>query len=103
MVTDFALCARYSGDLPGDWHAEAGHAVDDLAGDPGLDFLRGQSPGSKAPADQNLVPVESRFNQGPLPITNGVLPAHSAFPGEHLDMPVALSGLGVCGVAQDRV
>ena len=92
-----------SGDLPGDRHAEAGHAVDHRAGDPGLDLLRGQSPGAEAPADQNLVPMESGFNQGPLPITDGFLPAYSAFPGEHRDVPVALSGLGVCGIAQNRV
>src|SRR5687767_2308666 len=52
------LC-RFLGDLPGDRHAEAGHAVDHLAGDVGFDLLRGQSPGPEAPADQNLVPVES--------------------------------------------
>jgi hypothetical protein len=79
------LC-RFSGDLPADWHAEAGHAVDHLAGDPGLDLLRGQSPGPEAPADQNLVPVESGFNQGPLAVIDGFLPAYSAFPGEHLDV-----------------
>src|SRR4051812_40863198 len=57
----------------------------------------------EAPADQSLVPVESGFNQGPLPVTDGFLPTHSAFPGEGLDVPVALSGLGLRGVAQDRV
>jgi hypothetical protein len=92
-----------SGDLAGDRHAEAGHAVDRRAGDPGFDLLRGQSPGAEAPADQNLVPMESGFNQGPLAVTNGFLPAYSAFPGEHLDVPVALSGLGVCSIAQNRV
>ena len=56
----------------------------------------------EAPADQNLVPVESGFNQGPLSVTDGFLPAHSTFPGEHLDVPVALSGLGVCRVAGHR-
>ena len=84
-----SLC-RFSGDLSRDWHAEAGHAVDHRAGDPGLDLLRRQSPGPEAPADQNLVPMESGFNQGPLAVTDGPLPAHSAFPGEHLDVPVAL-------------
>jgi putative DNA primase/helicase len=92
-----------SGDLPGDRHAEVGHAVDHRAGDPGLDLLGGQSPGPEAPADQNLVPVESGFNQGPLSVTDGFLPAHPAFPGKHLDVPVALSGLGLCGIAQNRV
>src|SRR3954464_12087529 len=96
------LC-RFSGDLPGDRHAEAGHAVDHLAGNPGLDLLRGQSPGAEAPADQNLVPVESGFNQGPLSVSDGFLPAHSAFPGEHLKVPVALSGLGLCSIAENRV
>ena len=103
LRTDFALCALCSGDLPGDRHAEAGHAVDHRAGDAGLDLLRGQSPGPEAPADQNLVPVESGFNQGPLAVIDGFLPAYSAFPGEHLDVPVALSGLGLRGIAQNRV
>src|SRR4051812_10726325 len=92
-----------SGDLPGERHAEAGHAVDHRAGDPGLDLLGGQSPSPKAPADQNLVPVESGFNQGPLPITDGFLPAHSTLPGEHLDVLVTLSGLGLCSIAENRV
>ena len=39
----------------------------------------------------------------PLPVTDGFLPAYSAFPGEHLDVPVALSGLSLCSIAQDRV
>jgi hypothetical protein len=82
---------------------KAYHAVDHLAGDPRFDLLRGQNPGAEAPADQNLVPVESGFNQGPLSVTDGFLPAHSAFPGKHLDVPVALSGLGLCGIAQNRV
>jgi hypothetical protein len=81
-----------SGDLPGDRHAEAGHAVDHLAGDPGLDLLREQTPGAEAPADQNFVPVESRFHECPPAIARHGLPAHSAFPGEHPDVPVALSG-----------
>jgi hypothetical protein len=79
-----------SGDLSGERHAEAGHAVDHRTGDAGFDLLRGQSPGPEAPADQNLVPVESGFNQGPLSVTNGFLPAHSAFVGEHLNVLVAL-------------
>src|SRR5688572_32885569 len=62
-----------SGDLPGDWHAEAGHAVDHLAGDVGLDLLRGQSPGAEAPADQDLVPVESGFHERALAATDGFL------------------------------
>ena len=44
------LC-RFSGDFLGDWHAEAGHAVDHLAGDTSLDLLCGQSPRPEAPAD----------------------------------------------------
>ena len=72
------LCL-FSGDLPGDRHAEAGHAVDHLAGDPGLDLLRGQSPGPEAPADQNLVPMESRFHESPLAIASCGLTAHPAF------------------------
>src|SRR3954453_14338782 len=102
LGTEFALCALCSGDLSGDWHAEAGHAVDPPASDPGLDLLGGQSPSAEAPANQNLVPVESGFNQGPLSVTNGFLPAHSALPGEQLDVPVALSGVGVCRVAGHR-
>ena len=37
------LC-RFSGDLSGDRHAEAGHAVDHLAGDAGIDLLGRQIP-----------------------------------------------------------
>src|SRR3954471_17826273 len=44
------LC-RFSGDFLGDWHAEAGHAVDHRAGDASLDLLCGQSPSPEAPAD----------------------------------------------------
>jgi hypothetical protein len=47
--------------------------------------------------------MESRFHECPLAIASHGLPAHSAFPGEHLDVPVALSGLGLCGIAQNRV
>src|SRR4051794_5232368 len=83
------LC-QCSGDLPGERHAEAGHAVDDLAGDPGLNLLSGQSPSPKPPADQNFVPVESGFHERALPIADGFLPAYSAFPGEHLNVPVTL-------------
>jgi hypothetical protein len=61
----------------------------------GFDLLGGQRPGLEAPADQNLVPVESRFNQRPLPIARGFLPAHPALLGEPLDVLVALNGLGV--------
>ena len=46
---------------------------------------------------------ESRFHECPLAISSHGLPAHSAFVGEHLNVSVALSGLGVCDVAQDRV
>src|SRR4051812_25953050 len=92
-----------SGDLPGERHAEAGHAVDHRAGDPGLDLLRGQSPSPKAPADQNLVPVESGFHERALPIADGFLPAHSTLPGEHLDVLVTPSGLGLCSIAENRV
>ena len=92
-----------SGDLPGERHAEAGHAVDHRAGDPGLDLLRGQSPSPKAPADQNLVPVESGFHERALPIADDFLPAHSTLPGEHLDVLVTLSGLGLRSIAQNRV
>jgi hypothetical protein len=82
-------------------NAEAGHAVDHLAGDPGLDLLGGQTPGSEAPADQNLVPMESGFHECPLAIASHGLPAHSAFPGEHPDVPVALSG-SVAAVSSTR-
>src|SRR3954451_19256420 len=99
-VRPLCLC---SGDLPGDRHAEAGHAVDHLAGDPGFDLLRGQSPGPEAPADQNLVPMESRFHECPLAIASCGLPAHSALLRKQLDVPVALSWLSLCGVAEDRV
>jgi hypothetical protein len=44
------LC-RFSGDFLGDWHAEAGHAVDHRAGDASLDLLCGQSPSPEARAD----------------------------------------------------
>src|SRR3954453_13180161 len=86
------LC-RFSGDLPGDRHAEAGHAVYHLAGNPGIDLLRGQSPGADTQDDQNLVPLESGFSHGPLSVSDGFLPADPAFPGEHLHVPVSLSGL----------
>jgi hypothetical protein len=89
-LSPLCLC---SGDLPGDWHAEAGHAVDYLAGDADLDLLRGQSPSPKPPADQTFVPVESGFHERALAVTDGVLPAHSALLGEQLDVLVALSGL----------
>src|SRR4051812_18172580 len=94
---------QMSDDLPGERHAEAGHAVDHRAGDPGLDLLRGQSPSPKAPADQNLVPVESGFHERALPIADGFLPAHSTLPGEHLDVLVTPSGLGLCSIAENRV
>src|SRR4051794_19517880 len=55
-----------SGDLRGDWHSEADHAVDHGAGDADLNLLGGQSPGAEAPADQNLVPVERRFHEPPF-------------------------------------
>src|SRR4051812_15653372 len=92
-----------SGDPSGERHAEAGHAVDHLAGNPGLDLLGGQSPGAEAPADQNLVPMESRFHECPLAIASCGLPAHPALLRKQLDVPVALSWLSLCGVAEDRV
>jgi hypothetical protein len=55
-----------------------------------------------APADQNLVPMESRFHECPLAIASGGLPAHPALLCKQLDVPVALSGLGVCRVAGHR-
>jgi hypothetical protein len=67
LETDFALCACAQATLWETDNTKAGHAVDHRAGEADLDLLGGQSPGLEAPADQNLVPVESRFHKRALP------------------------------------
>ena len=63
---------RFSGDLPGYWHAEAGHAVDHLAGDPGFDLLGGQTPGSEAPAEAQPLTVVTLLGL-PFALGGGIL------------------------------
>jgi FkbM family methyltransferase len=71
---------RRSGGRP---HAEAGHDVDDLAGDRGLDFLRGQSPGVEAAPDQDFVAQDRHFNQRAFPVTDDFLPAKPSLAVDH--------------------
>src|SRR5258708_25422000 len=62
-------------DANGDRHAEAGHSVEDVAADPCLGLLIGQSPGGKTPADDGLVSVHRGFTEAPPGISGAALPS----------------------------
>jgi len=76
-------------------HAEAGHDVDDLAGDGGLGLLCRQTPGVKAATDQLFVTEHRHFSQGTTSVTDQALPSQPTPLLDHLDVVVALGGVGV--------
>jgi hypothetical protein len=77
-------------DPDGDRHAEAGHAVEDIASDLRLGLLIWQCPGVKASADDGFVSVYCRFDSAPPGISRTPLPANAAMPCNRLEMHVAL-------------
>jgi len=56
------------------------------------------------PIPDDLLPArELALNAGSLIITAVALPGHSPFPGDHLDVAVALGGLGVGAGAEHGI
>jgi hypothetical protein len=82
-------------DPDGDRHAEAGHAVEDIASDLRLGLLIWRSPGVKASADDGFVSVHCRFDSAPPGISRTPLPADAAMPCNRLEMHVALRRRGL--------
>jgi hypothetical protein len=89
-------------DPDGDRHAEAGHAVEDVAANLCLGLLVGQSPGVKTPADDGLVSVHRGFNEAPPGITGTPLPADTPMPCDRLEMLVACVAAVSLETAVDR-
>src|SRR5271166_1392910 len=80
-----------SGEPSRDGHAESGHAVEHLAADPGLDLLRGQSPGAERSADDDLVAQHPGLDERAPAVADGLLPSQSALGG--VGVPAAETSL----------
>src|SRR3954451_340563 len=86
---------RYlSGDALRYRHAEPDHPVERRAGDPGLGFLAGQSPGAEATTDNGLVPEHGGFPERAPAVADRLLPTQAALVPDHPDVLVALTGRG---------
>ena len=73
-----------SGEPSRDGHAEGGHAVEDLAADPGLDRLCRQSPGAERSAGDGLVAQHPGLEERAPAVADGLLPSQSALGGDHV-------------------
>ena len=90
---DFTLSHAGSGNPTGYRHAEAGHDVDDLAGDLGPGLLCQQS--SRVEADQSPCRRSIATSaERPAAVTDGALPSQATTLLDQLDVAVALSGVG---------
>src|SRR3954471_19659760 len=84
-----------SGDADGVRASKVEHSVEDLGGDgdlggPGLVAVETQ------PVTDDLLPArELALNAGSFVIAAVALPSHSPFPGDRLDVAIALGGLGI--------
>ena len=101
-LTDSALGSWRSDDLAGNRHPEAGHDVEDLAADAGLDLLRRQSPGVQAAADQLLVPQHRDLAQGAASVADRPLPAQPTALVDQLNVAIASAGGACSGLGRHR-
>jgi hypothetical protein len=76
-------------DTSGDRHAEVCHPIEDRASDSRLCILIRQSPGVKAPSNDDLVAEHRCFNQAPSAIAGTSLPAHPPVPFDRSEMRIA--------------
>jgi hypothetical protein len=82
-------------DTDGDWHAEAGHSVEGVAGNFRFGSLIGQSPGMKTPADDGLVAIHRRLHEAPPAICRATLPSNAAVVLDRSNMVIALRRAGL--------
>src|SRR5260221_5645368 len=82
-------------DANGDRHAEADHSVEDVAADPCLSLLSGQSPGVKTLADDGLVSVHRGFNEAPPGISGAALPSKAPMLFDRSKMLISLRRPGL--------
>jgi hypothetical protein len=101
-VGGFRPFPQGSGDAAGHRHAEAGHDVDDLAGDLGLGLLCRQTPGVEAATDQFFVPEHRHLRQRALSVIDRPLPAKPTALPDQLDVAVALGRGGFGRGARHR-
>ena len=97
-VGGFRPFPQRSGDPAGHRHAEAGHDVDDFAGDLGLGLLCRRSPGVEAATDHLFVPEHRHLRQKAFSIVDRSLPSQPATLLDQLDVSVALGWVG-CGLS----
>ena len=56
------------------------------------------------PITDDLLPArELALNAGPIIVAAVALPSHPPFPGDHLDVTVALGGIGLCNGAEHGI
>ncbi len=78
-----------------DWHAEAGHAVQDVAADFRLGPLIGQSPGMKAPTDDGHISIHRRLDQTAPAVSRTTLPSKPSVLFDRTKMAISLRCAGV--------
>jgi hypothetical protein len=90
-------------DTDEDWHTQAGHSVERVAGDFGFGLLIGQSPGMKTPADDGLVAIHRRLHEAPPAIPTATLPSDAAVVLDRTQMVIALRRADLTECLSERI